>query len=133
MFVVVFFKFGVLDELDFWAGTFGIVIFGFLEIIVFSWIFGIKRGWEEMHKGGDFKVPRIFKFIMKYVTPVYILIILCVWTYQDAVRLFLMKGVPEVRHPYLWAARGVFAVIIIATLTLTKIAWKKKKAAGIQD
>ena len=46
MFVVVFFKFGVLDELDFWAGTFGIVVFGALEIIVFSWIFGLKKGWD---------------------------------------------------------------------------------------
>ena len=56
--VVAFFKFGFLDELDFWAGTFGLVVFATIEIIIFSWIFGVKKGWEEMHKGADLKVPR---------------------------------------------------------------------------
>ncbi|HEX9666989.1 MAG TPA: hypothetical protein VGA95_10595 [Thermodesulfobacteriota bacterium] len=34
-----------LDEMDFWAGTIGIVLFGFLELIIFmlsSW--GVKIG-----------------------------------------------------------------------------------------
>jgi len=127
LFVVFFFKYGVLDELDFWAGTFGIVIFGALEIIVFSWIFGIKKGWEELHRGADIRIPGAFKFIMKYVTPVYILVILAVWTYQDAVGIFLMKGVPAERHPYLWGARILFAGIILAVCLMVHKAWKNKK------
>ena len=47
-FVVAFFKFGVLDELDFWAGTLGLVLFAAMEIIIFSWIYGIRRGWEGL-------------------------------------------------------------------------------------
>jgi len=133
LFVVFFFKFGVLDELDFWAGTLGIVLFGALEVIVFSWIFGIKRGWEEMHKGADFRIPRIFRFIMKYITPVYILVILVVWTCQDAVKKFLMIGEPAERHPYLWAARLLFLAIILAACLMTKIAWKKKQSAGVKE
>ena len=127
LFVVFFFKYGVLDEFDFWAGTFGIVVFGALEIIVFSWIFGIKKGWAEMHKGADIKVPGIFKFIMKYVTPVYLLIILGVWTCQDAIGKFLMRGEPAERRPYLWAARILMALIISAVCILVHKAWKKKK------
>ena len=84
--VIAFFKFGFLDELDFWAGTFGLVVFAAIEIILFSWVFGIKKGWEEMHNGADLKVPKIFKFILNYVTPVYMLVVLGVWTYQDASR-----------------------------------------------
>ena len=90
--VVAFFKFGFLDELDFWAGTFGLVVFATIEVIIFSWIFGVKKGWDEMHMGADLKVPRIFKFILKYVTPVYMLVILGAWTYQEAIGKFLMKG-----------------------------------------
>ncbi len=131
-FVVAFFKFGVLDELDFWAGTFGIVLFGALEVIVFSWVFGIKKGWEEMHKGADLRIPGIFKFVMKYITPVYLLVILGVWTYQDAIGKFLMKGEPAERHPYLWAARVLFAAIIIACCVMVHKAWKKKAAAEPQ-
>ena len=81
-FVIAFFKFGFLDELDFWAGTFGLVVFAAIEIVLFSWVFKIKNGWKEMHKGADLKVPRIFKFIMTYITPVYLLALLGVWTYR---------------------------------------------------
>ena len=132
LFVVFFFKFGVLDEFDFWAGTFGVVMFGLLEIIVFSWIFGINKGWAEMHKGADLRIPRVFKFIMKYVTPLYMLVIFGVWTYQDAVGKFLMKGVPGENRPYLWAARAVFALIIATVILLTRLAWKKKAAKEVR-
>jgi NSS family neurotransmitter:Na+ symporter len=133
LFVVFFFKYGVLDEFDFWAGTLGVVLFGLLEIIIFSWVFGIKRGWEEMHKGADLRIPRVFKFIMKYITPLYMLIIVGVWTYQDVGQKFLMKNEPPERHPYLWAARALFALIIVVVIVLTRVAWKKKASRGITD
>ncbi len=126
LFVVFFFKYGVLDELDFWAGTLGIVLFGALEIIVFSWIFGIKKGWEELHRGADIRIPGVYKFILKYITPVYILVILGVWTYQDAVGKFLMKGESAERIPYLWGARLLFAAIILAVCLMVRKAWKNK-------
>ncbi len=126
LFVVFFFRFGVLDEFDFWISTFGIVVFGALEIIVFSWIFGLKNGWEEMHKGADFKIPGVFKFILKYITPAYMLVILGVWTWQDAVGKFLMKGEPAERRPYLWAARLLMALIILSICLLVRKAWRKK-------
>jgi SNF family Na+-dependent transporter len=67
---VLFFGNGVFDEYDYWAGTVSLVIFAFIEIILFAWIFGIDRGWNEINYGADIKVPVIFKYIIKYVTPV---------------------------------------------------------------
>jgi NSS family neurotransmitter:Na+ symporter len=125
--VVIFFKYGFLDELDFWAGTFGLVFFAVLEIGIFSWIFGVKKGWEEIHKGADIRVPRMFKFIIKYVTPVYMIAILVGWTYQDAISKFLMKGEEQIRRPYLWGARALFLVIIIAAILLVRLAWKRRQ------
>ena len=125
--VVAFFKFGFLDELDFWAGTFGLVVFATIEIIIFSWIFGVKKGWEEMHLGADLKVPKIFKFILKYVTPVYMLVVLGAWTYQEAIAKFLMKGEEASRHPYLWGARAMFVGLILLTVLMVWLAWRKKK------
>jgi NSS family neurotransmitter:Na+ symporter len=124
--VVAFFKFGFLDELDFWAGTFGLVVFATIEIIIFSWIFGVKKGWEEMHIGADLKVPKIFKFILKYVTPVYMLVVLGAWTYQEAIAKFLMKGEEKSRHPYLWGARAMFVGLILLTVFMIWLAWRKK-------
>jgi SNF family Na+-dependent transporter len=127
--VIAFFKFGFLDELDFWAGTFGLVVFAAIEIILFSWVFGLKKGWQEMHKGADLKVPRIFKFVLTYVTPIYLLILLAVWTYQDAVKEFLMKGKDEAHRPYLWGARVMIVALLLVMLLLIRKAWNKKKAA----
>ncbi|OGD14579.1 MAG: sodium:calcium symporter [Candidatus Aminicenantes bacterium RBG_16_63_14] len=132
-FVIAFFKFGVLDELDFWAGTFGLVVFAAIEVILFSWVFKIKKGWEEMHKGADLKVPRVFKFIMTYITPVYLLVLLGVWTYQDAVKNFLMRDPENVHyadashHPYLWGARIMIVVLILVVTLLIRRAWNKKR------
>ncbi|MGA2362413.1 MAG: sodium-dependent transporter [Candidatus Aminicenantales bacterium] len=125
--VIAFFKFGFLDELDFWAGTFGLVVFAAMEIVLFSWVFKIKKGWEEMHKGADLKVPRFFKFILKYVTPLYLLVLLGYWFFTDAVQEFLMKGKPKANHPYLWGARIMIAAILLVALILIRNAWNRKK------
>jgi len=128
--VVIFFRYGFLDELDFWAGTIGLVVFAVIEVILFSWVLKIEKGWEEMHKGADLWVPRFFKFIIKYITPLFMLAILVIWTYQDAISKFFMKGEEEVRHPYLWIARILFALLILITLIMVRVAWRKKKQMG---
>ena len=96
---------------------------------MFSWVFKIKKGWAEMHKGADLKVPRVFRFIMTYVTPVYLLVLLGVWTYQDAVKEFLMTGKDPVNRPYLWGARVMIAALLLAMILLVRKAWNKKKAS----
>lgn len=80
--VVFFFKYGVLDEFDYWAGTVGLVVVAIIGVIVFAWIFGIERSWKELHLGAQIQVPRIFKFILKYVTPVALLAIFIGWALQ---------------------------------------------------
>jgi SNF family Na+-dependent transporter len=69
---VLFFNQGVFDEYDYWAGTVSLVIFAFVEIILFSWIFGIDRGWKEIIQGADIKVPIFYKFVIKYITPIFL-------------------------------------------------------------
>ncbi len=66
---------GSFDEFDFWTGTFSLVVFALLESIVFAFIFGIDKGWEEITRGADINIPKIFKYIIKYVTPLFISVI----------------------------------------------------------
>jgi len=66
---VLFFQEGVFDEYDYWAGTVSLVVFALLEIILFSWVFGLKKGWAELTAGADIKIPNVYKFILKFVTP----------------------------------------------------------------
>lgn len=66
---VFFFQEGVFDDYDYWAGTVSLVFFAFFEVILYSWIFGIDKGWMEINTGADIKVPKIYKYVIKYVTP----------------------------------------------------------------
>jgi NSS family neurotransmitter:Na+ symporter len=64
---------GAFGEFDFWAGTFSLVLFALAESIAFAWIFGIDKGWEEITRGADIKIPRFFRFVIKYITPAFLL------------------------------------------------------------
>ena len=72
---VIFYQQGVFDEYDYWAGTVSLVVFAMLETILFSWVFGMKKGWREITSGADIKVPNIYKYIIKYVTPLMLIVI----------------------------------------------------------
>ncbi len=72
---VFFFQHGVFDEYDYWAGTVSLVVFAFAEVILFSWIFGVERGWSELRTGADIRVPSFYKYIIKYVTPIMLFVV----------------------------------------------------------
>jgi NSS family neurotransmitter:Na+ symporter len=114
--VVLFMAHGFLDEMDYWVGTFGLVVMALVEIVLFAWVFGMERAWEEITRGARVRVPRVFYYVIKYVTPAFLLVILGVWGYQDAIGVLLMDGVPDETRPYKWGARllmlGLLAVIM---------------------
>ena len=64
-----------LDTLDFWMGTFMIFVLATAQIIIFGWVVGMKKGWKELHQGATIRVPRLFQFVMKFVTPLFLLVI----------------------------------------------------------
>ncbi|WP_144605741.1 SLC5/6 family protein [Algoriphagus algorifonticola] len=72
---VLFYKYGYFDEFDYWAGTVSLVVFALLETILFVWVFGMDKGWKELTTGADIKIPSVYKFIMKYITPALLLIV----------------------------------------------------------
>ena len=75
-FVVYFSKdLKALDTMDFWVGTVFIFIMATIIIIYFGWGLGVERGFEEAHRGAEMRIPGGFKFIMKFVSPAYLLII----------------------------------------------------------
>ena len=55
--VIIGMKHGVLDELDFWSGTFFLVVLGTIEAVIFGWVFGIDRAWAEIRHGADIELP----------------------------------------------------------------------------
>lgn len=118
---------GFVDEFDFWGGTFALVLFGTIEAILFSWVFGIDKAWDEMHAGSDISLPRFYKFIIKYITPLILLVILVSWFITQAKDVILLKNVSDEMLPYIIFARIVLFVLIVGIAWLVHIAWKKKE------
>ncbi len=118
-------KQGLLDDLDFWGGTFLIVLFGLVQVVIFGWVFGMGRGWKELHTGADIRIPRIYRFIIKFVTPTYIAILLAVWFIQESFSVITMAGYPPENHLYILVLRLVLLALFGGFCYLIHYAWKK--------
>ena len=63
---VLFFNQGVFDQYDYWTGTVSLFVFAMMEVILFSWVFGMDKGWYEIRHGADINISIVFKYILKY-------------------------------------------------------------------
>jgi len=73
-----------LDTFDFWVGTLLIFVLAMIQAILYGWAFGIDRGDREAHQGANIRIPRFVQFILKFVTPVYLLVIFIGVIWQNA-------------------------------------------------
>ncbi|HHL40379.1 MAG TPA: sodium:calcium symporter [Deltaproteobacteria bacterium] len=113
---------GSLDEMDFWAGTFGLVILALFEVIVFFWVFGAEKAWAEINRGARIRIPRVFFYIMKYVTPAFLMVILVAWGYEQLPGVIAKEGVG------VWVTRTFLAALLMAHIVAVKRAWGKRRS-----
>ena len=118
---------GVVDELDFWGGTVFLVLFATVETILFAWVFGMEKAWDEIHKGADMRVPGIYKFIIKYITPLFLFFILGMWFWQEWLPIIFMKNVSSLNRIFILGTRiGLLSIFLLLAI-LVKIAWRRKR------
>lgn len=81
---VTFFSAGLvaLDALDFWVATFGIFVLATIQVILYGWVLGVDKGFQELDEGASVRVPRFVKYLIKYVSPVFLLMIFGFWAVQ---------------------------------------------------
>jgi len=126
----------VIDEMDFWFSSFGLPLFGFIEALVFVWLFGIDRGWNEIHKNSKLRLPVFFKFVMRWCTPLFLFIILFSWLVTEGWKTILMIQVVDGEWQPLYdgeafgwvlATRICLLALFVATCWLVKVAWRSEK------
>jgi SNF family Na+-dependent transporter len=125
-FPIFFLSRGVVDEIDFWAGSFFLVVFGLIECILFVWVFGIDRAWQEIHHGAELNVPRFYRFIIKYITPLFLAFILGFWFFQQAIPTFMLKGIDPGNVGYVLTTRAVLAALFLIVIVLVHKTYRKK-------
>ena len=62
--------------MDFWVGSFCIFVLATVQIICFGWVWGLRNGAAELDQGALIKIPRFFLFVMKYIAPACLLVVL---------------------------------------------------------
>ncbi len=129
---------GFLDEWDYWAGTFGLVVMALIEVVFFVWIFRPENAWRSIHQGAEIRIPSIFRFIMTWVTPLYLLVILGWWGINDALPILRMERaagggpVAEGAEPYVLFSRAILLFFVVAFAVLVRISMRKaEKEAGV--
>lgn len=120
-----------LSVLDFWVGTVCIFVLATVQVIVVAWIFGIKRAREEASRGASLRIPGVFWFVLKYVSPAYLLTIFGFWCYLNIpaeVRSILnLKG--EDRGTVLLMLSFIVVLLVFFCL-LVNLAGKRWRAQG---
>lgn len=81
-----------LDTLDFWVGTFLIFLLATIQIIIFGWVWGIDQGFEEMHRGAAIRVPWIFRPIIQWVCPLFLIGVFVMWLLKEVFGYDLTSG-----------------------------------------
>ena len=112
---------GSLDELDFWVGTFALVILALFEMVLFFWVFGAEKAWGEITRGAHIRIPRVFFYLMKYVTPIFLIIILIAWGTQSLPKILAAGGTG------VWAARGYLVGLLILHIVAVEYAWVRRR------
>ncbi len=115
-----------LSTFDFWVGTLLIYLLAMFQTILYGWVFGIERGHRELHRGAQMRVPYVMQFVLKYVTPVYLLglfLAFCYYQIGDEAR-----AVAE--SPVALASLGFIAIVLAFLLLMTHIAGKRWQREG---
>jgi len=128
---------GALDEMDFWGGTFCVVVFALIETILFAWVFGMDKAWTELHTGSDITIPGIYRFIIKYITPSFLIFILGYWIWQEGLPTLLLKRMPAKAAPYppgqiayALSVRLLLVDMFAVLAFLVWLVWRKRQPRG---
>jgi SNF family Na+-dependent transporter len=118
---VLWFNEGVFDEYDYWAGTVSLVVFALFETILFAWIFGMDKGWAEINHGADIRVPRFFRFVIQYITPLFLGFVF----FNSLPSIW--ENISKPVGWQVWVGRAILVALFATTSWFVRVAYLKRK------
>jgi len=118
-----------LDTFDFWIGSVLIFVLATVQALLYAWVFGIKKGEIEAHRGAHVRIPRFVQYMLKYVVPVYLVAIFVAFCVQNVPgRAEAISNSPAALSSILF-----IGVIFLFLLVMVRIAGQRWKAEGRFD
>ncbi len=124
--VILFLGNGVLGEMDFWGTSVSLVVFATIEAILFGWVFGMDRAWTELHEGSDIRIPGVYRWIIKYVTPLMLITILGTWAWQEWKNKMMRADVSAADKPFVLLTRIGLGGLFVFLLLMVWVVWKRR-------
>jgi SNF family Na+-dependent transporter len=115
------------STIDDWVGTFFIFVLATVQIVLFSWVWGVDKGFQEAHHGALIQIPGFYRVIMKYVTPTYLLVIFGFFTVQNLPSWIQSVMDEPLRQGAMALILGTIALLVVCT----RIGAKRWAAAGL--
>ena len=113
--------------MDYWVGTLLLVVFALIEIILYLWLYKAEDVWGELRVGADLKIPRFFYYIIKYVTPIYLIVLLSYWFFKDGIGVLMMHDVAAEDVPFRWMARIMMIALVAGMAVIIWTNPRRKK------
>ena len=113
----------VMDTIDNYTSNIGMPLLALFEVIVFIFVLRVGVGIREANNGSDMRIPRLFGFVITYITPVLLIAILGWWVY-DQYNLWTQPGQPpltSLQQITLLCMAAVFVFMLI----MTKLSWPR--------
>jgi hypothetical protein len=85
-----------------------ILVLALVQSLLYGWALGIERGEQDAHVGAHMRIPRFVQYILKYIVPLYLIVILLAFIYND---------VPT-RVQSIWASPVALGTIIFIAVVL---------------
>ncbi|MDP2180684.1 hypothetical protein [Methylicorpusculum sp.] len=106
-----------LSTMDDWIGTVGIFLLATIEVIIFAWILGVDKGMDEANRGSDLLIPKAFRFVFKYITPAFLLVILGSWLVQSLpAKIEAVRSQPEALLIVLYLVISLIFLVLMVSL-----------------
>lgn len=100
-----------LDTMDFWVGTVGIFCLAALQLYCLRFAWGLPQAWEEAHRGARMQIPRVFRFVLAWIAPAYLLVVMVGFAVQN-----FGKYADHLRRDPVAAATVVFVLFVAGAL-----------------
>ena len=108
----------VLDHMDFWTGNFCIFLLATIEVIFFARVMGLERGLRELAHGAEIKLPKALPFVLKYITPLFLILIFGSWLTKEIfsqgpyIRALQEDGVVQGTIGFILIITALFAMLV---------------------